>query len=58
MGFEAVEKEDIIGYRKSGFGYEILVADRAAAQRKYKNAVVDAASLEDVMLYYVKGENK
>ena len=33
---------------------ECLVRDREAAKRKYKNVVVDPASLEDIMLFYIK----
>jgi ABC-2 type transport system ATP-binding protein len=32
-----------------------LVADKAAFQKKYKDIVVDNASVEDIMLFYVKG---
>ena len=56
--FFAIEKEDIAGYRKSSFGYEALVPDREKAARKYEGAVIDSATLEDIMLFTVKGEQK
>ena len=34
---------------------ECLVRDKEAARRKYKNVVVDSASLEEIMLFYIKG---
>lgn len=54
--FERLDQNDIIGYRKNSFGYEVLVKDRCAVAAKYKAAVMDPATLEDIMLYYVKGE--
>lgn len=56
--FDALAKEEVAGYRKSGFGYEVLVRNREEIARKYDNAVIDGAALEDIMLYTVKGEQK
>ena len=52
----AVETGDYIVRRETGVSAEYLVRDRAAAGRKYPKAVADAASLEDIMLFYIKGE--
>ena len=54
--FENLEKEDILAYRKMDYQYEILVGDRNAAKRKYPGAVADPATLEEIMLLYIKGE--
>ncbi|WP_325199253.1 ABC transporter ATP-binding protein [Oscillibacter sp.] len=51
-----VEPEDYIVRRETGVSAEYLVRDRAEAGRKYPKAVADAASLEDIMLFYIKGE--
>ncbi len=51
-----VERGDYIVRRETGVSAEYLVRDRAAAGRKYPKAVADAASLEDIMLFYIKGE--
>ncbi len=51
-----VEAGDYIVRRETGVSVEYLVRDRAAAGRKYPKAVADAASLEDIMLFYIKGE--
>ena len=51
-----VERPDYIVRRETGVSAEYLVRDRAAAGRKYPKAVADAASLEDIMLFYIKGE--
>ena len=54
--FGQVAKEDYITYRKNEYGYEMLVDNKEECRRKYHDYVVDAAGLEDIMLFYVKGE--
>lgn len=51
-----VAPEDYIVRRETGVSTEYLVRDRAAAGKQYPRAVADAASLEDIMLFYIKGE--
>lgn len=44
-----------IGIRKSDYGFEALTADRAAARKLLgEQAVFERASVEDLMLYYVR----
>lgn len=57
-GFEALKKEDVAGYRKSSFGYEVLTGNKQAVIQKYEGLMVDNATLEDIMLFLVKGEQK
>lgn len=54
--FEKVDKADILACRKDGTRWNILVGDREKAKRKYKSAMVDTISIEDMLLMYVKGE--
>ena len=51
-----LEPKDYIVRRETGVSVEYLVCDRAAAGKKYPKAVADAASLEDIMLFYIKGD--
>ena len=51
-----MEPGDYIVRRETGVSAEYLVRDRSAAGKKYPKAVADAASLEDIMLFYIKGE--
>ena len=51
-----VDRSDYIVRRETGVSAEYLVRDRAAAGREHPKAVADAASLEDIMLFYIKGE--
>lgn len=54
--FDEIAKNDIIAYRKHDYEWEVLVADRLEAQIKYPKAVIDPASIDDIMLLFVKGE--
>lgn len=54
-----IDPVDIVSVRTNNFGAEVMVADRESAGYKYKGAVIDPASLDDIMLYYVhKGEKE
>ena len=53
--FADIQPEDYIISRKTNVSMECLVRDKEAARRKYKNLVVDSASLEEIMLFYIKG---
>lgn len=52
--FPSLAKEDILGYRSSHFGYEVLMENRSSMTGKYPDFVIDPASLEDIMLFYGK----
>ncbi|MCI9081709.1 MAG: ABC transporter ATP-binding protein [Lachnospiraceae bacterium] len=56
--FDTIDKEEVIAYRKQDYEWEILIADRDKAQRKYPKAVIDPATIDEIMLLYVKGETK
>ena len=32
-----------------------LIHDKVAAKKRYKNLIIDNASIEDIMLFYIKG---
>lgn len=54
--FLALDSSDILAYRKRDFQIDVLVPDGKEAQRKYKDAVVDHVSMDEIMLLLVKGE--
>ena len=54
--FDALDKSDIISYRKMDYEWQILVSDREKAQKKYPKALVVPATIDEIMLLYVKGE--
>ncbi|MDO4540709.1 MAG: ABC transporter ATP-binding protein [Syntrophomonadaceae bacterium] len=56
--FDAIDPNDVIAYRKQDYEWEVLVADKTAAQKKYPKAVIDPATIDEIMLLYIKGEVK
>jgi len=54
--FDALDKEDIIVYRKMDYEWQALVANREKMQKKYPKAMVVPATIDEIMLLYVKGE--
>ncbi len=54
--YKTVDKGDIIGHRESRFGHEILVKNKERLKQKYKGLIIDSISIEEIMLFYVKGE--
>lgn len=54
--YQKIAREDIVGYRKNRFGYEVLVTNKEKNKSKYKDFIMDNANLEDIMLFYIRGE--
>lgn len=54
--FDQLDKKEVLAYRKDDYQWNVLVADKDKARKKYKNAVVDDATIDDILLLYVKGE--
>lgn len=53
--FSMIAKEDYICFRETNLSVECLVKNKDVAKRKYPNVVVDNATIEDIMLFYIKG---
>ena len=53
--FASISPDDYIIHRITNVSIECLVRDKEAIKRKYKDIVVDNATLEDIMLFYIKG---
>lgn len=53
--FSKINKDNIINYRKSQFGYEVLIKNKQNV-KDYKGYVIDSVNLEDVMLFYIRRE--
>ena len=56
--FAAIDEADRIAWRKQDYEWEVLVADREVARKKYPKAVVDPATIDEIMLLHIKGERK
>ncbi len=55
--FDALDKAEVLAWRKCDYQWEALVPDKDAARRRYKDVVVDDATIDDILLLYVKGEH-
>ena len=54
--FKNFNKNDYIKYKKSKYGYDVLIENRNDFKRKYNILVIDKPTIEDIMLIYIKGE--
>lgn len=54
--FDSLDKTDLIAYRKEDYQYKVLVKNRKKAERNYPKAIVEPATIEEIMLFHVKGE--
>lgn len=54
--FDILDKSEVISYRKEDYQYKVLVRDRNKIEKNYPKALVEPASIENIMLFYVKGE--
>ena len=56
--FENMDQSEIIAFRKQDFQYKVLVRNRRKAEKNYPKAIVVPANIDDIMLFYIKGETK
>ena len=54
--FEQMDRSQVLAWRKEDYQWDVLVPDKEKARSLYKNAVVDDATIDDILLLYVKGE--
>ena len=54
--FDTLDKSEIVAYRKEDYQFKVLVKDRNKAAKQYSNAIVGPATIEEIMLFYVRGE--
>lgn len=53
--FSSISSNDYIIQRNTNMSVECLVRDKEEFKKKYNNIIVDNATLEEIMLFYVKG---
>lgn len=53
--FDALDKDEILAYKKEDFEYKVLVDHRQDFEKVYQDIVIDKATIEDIMLMYVRG---
>lgn len=54
--YAELDPTDCLRSRRMDYEWQVLVADREAAARKYSKAMVTPATIDEIMLLYVKGE--
>ena len=53
--FNTVSPDDYVCCRETNLSVECLIHDKVAAKKRYQNLIIDNASIEDIMLFYIKG---
>ena len=53
---EILDEKDYITYKKGKYQYEVLTSDKNTIRSKYNITTIDKPSIEDIMLFYIKGE--
>lgn len=53
---EEVEKKDIVRIKKNRYDIELLTNHKQEFKKKYPKLELDKASIEDIMILYIKGE--
>lgn len=56
--YRNISPEDIVSARVTDFGAEVMVSDKNACKRKYSGLVMDNATLEEIMVFYVNRGKK
>ena len=54
--YDALDRSDILVSRRMDYEWQVLVADRQRIQKKYPEAMTVPATIDEIMLLYVKGE--
>ena len=54
--FSRLDEKDYIKYKKEKYQYEVLTSNKDTIRRKYNITTIDKPSIEDIMLFYIKGE--
>ena len=45
-----------MSYKKGKYQYEVLINDKNGFKKKYGITSIDKPSIDDIMLFYIKGE--
>lgn len=50
-----IEDADIVSIRRNDFGASVMIKNRVEHGHKYAGAIMDNATLDDILLFYVRG---
>lgn len=54
--FEKFDRSEYVSYKKGKYQYELLVENKEKFRTKYRNCIIDKPNIEDIMLFYLKGD--
>ena len=54
--FSKINEKDYVSYKKGKYQYEVLINDKNSFKKKYGITSIDKPSIDDIMLFYIKGE--
>ena len=54
--FDALSRDDIVSYKKEPYSYQVLIKNRGKVRQIFQDIEIANASVEDIMLFCVKGE--
>ncbi len=54
--FKNIDEEDYINYKKEKYSYNVLINDKDKFKNKYNLKTIDKPTIEDIMLFYIKGD--
>lgn len=54
--FKKIDKKDYINYKKEKYSYNVLINDKDKFKNKYNLKTIDKPTIEDIMLFYIKGD--
>lgn len=54
--FNDIDKSHIIRYRKNHYNYQVLIDNRPEFMKYNKDTIVERCTVDDIMLFYVRGE--
>lgn len=53
-----ISSDDIVSIRVSNFSAEIMLKNLTSCKNKYRNYIVDKTTLDEILLFYVRGMDK
>lgn len=54
--FDSLNQEDIAAYKKEAYSYRVLIKNKLKFRKVFCDVSIENASIEDIMLFYIKGE--
>lgn len=56
--FSDIDKYDVVAYKKRDFQIDVLVHNKSVVEKKYKDLIMDKATIEEIMLIIIRGESQ